>query len=149
MTDLRAYGYAPGKYAKICTSCLITAYHLDKGAIRCEICAQILKERHERQIKDFDEKFKQSINDRHADDAAIAVFAGLMRDKLKWERDHKNRSGWDDPNQVSEETLIRLFVEHLPKGNDGNWVDLANLAMMLHIRGIHPSKLTAALRKPE
>src|SRR5690606_30158484 len=45
----------------------------------------------------------------------------------------------------SEEYLARLLIEHLAKGNEGNFEDIANLCMMLHQRGAHPRVLAAAL----
>ena len=65
----------------------------------------------------------------HPDDLAVDRFATAMKAKLKWERDERNRSGWQD---MSAADLSRLLYEHLPKGDP---IDVANLAMMLHQNG--------------
>lgn len=65
----------------------------------------------------------------HPDDLAVDRFAIAMKAKLKWEREERNRSGWQD---MSAADLSRLLYEHLPKGDP---IDVANLAMMLHQNG--------------
>ena len=81
----------------------------------------------------------------HPDDEAVDRFAAAMKAKLKWEREERGRYGWNDPEVCSEEYLARLLIEHLAKGNDGNFEDVANLCMMLHQRGAHPRVLADAL----
>lgn len=43
--------------------------------------------------------------------------------------------------------LAEKLVEQLPKGNPGNFEDIANFAMMLHHRGADPMELTLAFNK--
>jgi hypothetical protein len=81
----------------------------------------------------------------HPDDAAVDRFAAAMKAKLKWEREERGRHGWNDPEVCSEKYLARLLIEHLAKGNDGNFEDVANFCMMLHQRGAHPRVLADAL----
>lgn len=66
----------------------------------------------------------------HSDDEAVDRFATAMKAKLKWEREERNRSGWQ---RMSAEELTRLLYEHLPKGDP---VDVANFCMMLHQNGV-------------
>ncbi|WP_219305747.1 ASCH/PUA domain-containing protein [Aeromonas hydrophila] len=76
----------------------------------------------------------------HPDDAAVDRFAVVMKAKLASAR-AKGRSGWDDPAACSVEFLADLLVNHVGKGNPGNFEDIANLAMMLHQRGADPAVL--------
>jgi len=87
----------------------------------------------------------------HPDDAAVDRFAAAMKAKLKWEREERGRYGWNDPEVCSEEYLAKSLIEHLAKGNEGNFEDIANFCMMLHQRGAHPRVLADALTvdKPE
>jgi hypothetical protein len=72
--------------------------------------------------------------DLHSDDLAVDRFATAMKAKLAKSR-QKGRGGWDDKTQCSGEHLANLLVEHLAKGNEGTFEDVANFAMMLHQRG--------------
>lgn len=65
----------------------------------------------------------------HDDNDAVDRFAEKMKAKLKWEREERNRSGWQDMNS---DELTRLLFEHLPKGDP---VDVANFCMMLALNG--------------
>lgn len=76
----------------------------------------------------------------HPDDLAVDRFAAAMKAKLAAAR-AKGRSGWDDPAQCSVEYLASLLIEHISKGNSGNFEDIANLAMMLHQRDAEPDVL--------
>lgn len=67
--------------------------------------------------------------EQHPDDIAVDRFAASMKEKLKWEREQRNRSGWQ---AMSAADLSRILYEHLPKGDP---VDVANLSMMLHQNG--------------
>ena len=67
--------------------------------------------------------------EQHPDDIAVDCFAAAMKAKLKWEREQRNRSGWQ---AMSAADLSRILYEHLPKGDP---VDVANLSMMLHQNG--------------
>ena len=69
---------------------------------------------------------------RHPDDIAVDRFARMMKDKLRYAREVKGRSGWDIPENCPAQHLRQLLREHMAKG-DG--VDVANLAMMLALRG--------------
>ena len=44
------------------------------------------------------------------------------------------RSGWYDPEICTVEELREELCAHMLKTNPGNYVDIANLAMMLHYR---------------
>lgn len=81
----------------------------------------------------------------HPDDEAVDRFAAAMKAKLKWEREERGRYGWNDPEVCSEEYLAKSLIEHLAKGNDGNFEDVANFCMMLHQRGAHSRVLADAL----
>lgn len=78
---------------------------------------------------------------KHPDDVAVDSFALAMKRKLKWEREERGRMGWDNPAVCSDEHLANLLMEHLEKGNSGNFEDVANFCMMLHQRGAHPRVL--------
>ncbi|WP_205125028.1 DUF3850 domain-containing protein [Aeromonas sobria] len=80
----------------------------------------------------------------HPDDAAVDRFAVAMKVKLSAARSN-GRGGWDDPSACSVEFLADLLVNHLGKGNQGNFEDIANLAMMLHQRGADPTVLAHAV----
>lgn len=79
----------------------------------------------------------------HSDDAAVDRFAAAMKEKLAAAR-AKGRAGWDDPNACPVETLAKLLISHLRKGNAGTFEDVANFAMMLHQRGADPRVLAEA-----
>lgn len=74
------------------------------------------------------------------DEAALAAFADQMREKLARSRE-KGRNGWQDPALCPESRLAEMLVGHLPKGNPGNFLDIAILAMMLHLREADPAIL--------
>lgn len=71
------------------------------------------------------------------DEAALAAFTAQMREKLARSRE-KGRNGWQDPSLCPEDRLAEMLLGHIPKGNPGNFLDIAILAMMLHIRGADP-----------
>ena len=83
------------------------------------------------------------MSDIHPDDLAIDRFAAAMKEKMAASR-AKGRSGWEDRDACSDALLAGMLVGHLPKGNRGNFEDVANLAMMLHQRGADPAVLAAA-----
>lgn len=83
----------------------------------------------------------------HPDDAAVDRFAVAMKAKLAAAR-AKGRGGWDDPDACSVEFLAELLVDHIGKGNTGNFEDIGNLAMMLHQRGADPAVLAGKLPAP-
>ncbi|OBS33994.1 hypothetical protein [Pseudomonas syringae] len=78
----------------------------------------------------------------HPDNLAVDRFAIAMKTKLAEGR-AKGRDSWGKP-WVKDEQLAEQLVKHLPKGNLGNFEDIANLAMMLHQRGADPNQLTLA-----
>ena len=74
------------------------------------------------------------------DEFAVDEFAKAMKEKLAKAR-AKGRSGWNDKEACSDEHLAMLFNGHLLKCNDGNFIDLANFLMFLHVRGAKPNVL--------
>ncbi|KAA2211668.1 hypothetical protein [Teichococcus oryzae] len=80
----------------------------------------------------------------HPDDLAVDRFAADMKRKLATAR-AKGRSGWDNPDRCTVEYLAELLVDHMQKTNIWNHVDLANFAMMLHLRGADPAIWADAL----
>lgn len=81
--------------------------------------------------------------DPHPDDLAVDRFAAKMKAKMAAART-KGRGGWSDPESCSETYLAQLLIEHLPKGNQGTFEDIANFAMMLHQREADPVILADA-----
>lgn len=68
---------------------------------------------------------------KHPDDEAVDSFAQAMHEKMAAAR-AKGKEGWDDPERCTIDRLIQLCDQSLLAGE---WVDVANYAMMLHIRG--------------
>ncbi|KPY93163.1 Uncharacterized protein ALO43_02864 [Pseudomonas tremae] len=83
--------------------------------------------------------------DQHPDNQAVDTFAAAMKTKLADAR-AKGRHGWSEP-WVHDKELAELMISHIPKGNAGNFEDIANFAMMLHQRGADPMELTLAFNK--
>ncbi|MBW3243310.1 hypothetical protein KUV57_11440 [Epibacterium sp. DP7N7-1] len=81
------------------------------------------------------------------DEAALANFTETMRKKLAKSRE-KGRDGWHDPDLCPVERLASMMVGHLGKPNEGNLVDIATFAMMLHERGARPDILLQAMAAP-
>lgn len=79
----------------------------------------------------------------HPDDQAGDSFAAALKAKLAEGR-AKGRSGWDDPDQCSTKDLAEMSVGQLRKGNEGNFLDIASFAMMLHERQVSPAELAQA-----
>lgn len=94
---------------------------------------------HLRPFEGGDEYRRAHIED-HPDETAVDRFATMMKIKLHEAR-LKGREGWDDPARCSIEELRSLFRGHVAKANPGNWVDLALLAMMIHLREQAQSEL--------
>lgn len=67
---------------------------------------------------------------KHPDDEAVDTFAQAMHDKMAAAR-AKGKEGWDDPERCSTEHLEKLLDSALSMSE---WVDVANYAMMLHLR---------------
>ncbi|MGE6315909.1 hypothetical protein ACQKC1_08985 [Shewanella baltica] len=80
----------------------------------------------------------------HIDDIGIDRFTNAMRLKMAYARS-KGRSGWNVQALCSGEQLAAALVEHLSKGNDGTFEDVANFAMMLHQRKESPRLLVDAV----
>lgn len=78
--------------------------------------------------------------DLHPDAVAVTCFADAMKDKMAKSR-AKGRSGWDDPEQCSIESLQSMLLDHLSKGDP---IDVANFCMMLWSRGAAVSASQAA-----
>jgi len=74
------------------------------------------------------------LTDEEIDNYAVSEFARKMKEKLAIAR-AKGRRGWDDKEACSDKYLVELFYCHLEKCNDGNFIDLANFLMFLHVRG--------------
>lgn len=74
-------------------------------------------------------------------------FAEAMKSKMCKAR-AKGRGGWDDRLMVSDEALAKMLIEHLGKGNDGTFEDVANFAMMLYMRDADPEVLANAAGAP-
>lgn len=83
--------------------------------------------------------------DQHPDNLAVDQFATAMKTKLAEGR-AKGRNSWDKPCVKDEQLAVQL-VGQLPKGNPGNFEDIANFAMMLHQRGADPLELAVAYNK--
>jgi len=83
----------------------------------------------------------------HFDDRAVDLFAAAMKAKLAKAR-KKGRGGWFDRLRCSEKSLARMLIEHLSKGNEGTFEDVASFAMMLHQRGEDPQVLAEAAEAP-
>lgn len=75
------------------------------------------------------------------DNDAVDEFAKAMKQKLALAR-AKGRSGWNNKETCSDEHLAHLFREHLKKCNEGNFIDLANFLMFLHVREANPFVLS-------
>jgi hypothetical protein len=70
----------------------------------------------------------------HSDDSAVTRFSKAMRDKLALTRS-QGRGGWDNPNECSTDRLKVLLFNQMAK-EPADVVDIANLCMMLHQRGV-------------
>lgn len=67
----------------------------------------------------------------HPDDEAVDRFAAAMHAKMAQAR-AKGKEGWDDPERCTDKKLEALFLQAY---EHGEWVDVANYAMMLWARG--------------
>ena len=86
----------------------------------------------------------EALLEAECDNMAVDEFAKAMKEKLALAR-AKGRSGWNDKEACSDEYLSYLFYHCLPKLNEGNFVDLANFLMFLHVRGANPNVLSDAI----
>lgn len=76
----------------------------------------------------------KALMEANRDNDAVDEFAKAMKEKLAKAR-AKGRRGWSDKEACSNEHLAQLFHKHLEKCNDGNFIDLTNFLMFLHVRG--------------
>lgn len=81
--------------------------------------------------------------DQHPDNQAVDRFAAAMKTELAEAR-AKGRYGWSEL-WVQDKQLAELMVGQIPKGNAGNFEDIANFAMMLHQRGADTKELVSEL----
>lgn len=75
------------------------------------------------------------------DNEAVDQFATAMKEKLALARE-EGRSDWDNRETCSADDLAQGFWKHTRKDNKGNFVDLANFLMFLHVRGEHGIRLS-------
>lgn len=61
---------------------------------------------------------------------ALGAFVGSMQSKLITKYD-KGYCGWNDPRIETHSNLLRLLKKNL---EECDYIDVANLAMMLHLR---------------
>lgn len=62
---------------------------------------------------------------------AIDEFVRDMKSKMDKSTLQKGRRGWDNPDAISKEGLIKMLEEHVSKGDP---VDVALFAMMIWYR---------------
>lgn len=87
-------------------------------------------------------KTDEALLEAERDNMAVDAFAKAMKHKLALART-KGRSGWNNKDTCSDERLVYLFFKHLKKINDGNFIDLANFLMFLHMRDTNPDVLNS------
>ena len=81
--------------------------------------------------EEIDRLNNNSTDQLHTDDIAVSKFASMMQQKLAKKRE-EGYAGWNDKDQCTEEFLHQLLCNHIAKGDP---VDVANVAMMLAMRG--------------
>lgn len=77
----------------------------------------------------------------HPDGVAIALFSSKMHERMMKAR-KAGRSGWESPAQCTTADLARLLMRNV---SSGDYVSVANYAMMLEHRGAGTGALTDAL----
>lgn len=82
------------------------------------------------------------------DDSAIDHFALKMKTKMGESR-KKGRNGWLNRDLCSTERLANHFMDHIWKGNQGTFEDLAIYCMMLSERGDCPTSLAQAAQRKQ
>lgn len=70
------------------------------------------------------------------DNEAVDQFATAMKERLALARE-KGRSDWDNEEKYTGGHFADLFWRNTAKSNKGNYIDLANFLMFLHVRGEH------------
>lgn len=88
-------------------------------------------------IRKLQGEVEPAMMDYNSDDETVDRFSRLMKAKLATSR-AQGKSDWWDPVQCGTTDLINQYVAHLIKTNEGNFIDIANYCMMLHMRGIDP-----------
>ena len=78
------------------------------------------------------------------DEQAVLEFSVAMNEEMEWQSEENGKHGWDDPKICSEEDLVRMFVEHIPKGDV---VDIANYFMMLYHRDVKPETIRGIFKR--
>ena len=68
--------------------------------------------------------------DKLMDEGALISFYDLMRDKMTEQRD-SGRAGWFDSTVITYDALQQMLKQNF---YDEDWIDVANIAMMLHFR---------------
>lgn len=76
-----------------------------------------------------------NLTDEVVDNVSVDYFARLMKAKLAKKRD-EGRGGWH-LSHVSSDDLSKMLREHVEKGDP---IDVANLAMMIYMKGDTISK---------
>lgn len=73
------------------------------------------------------------IIERQIDYGSVEYFSQQMKQKLDLAR-AKGMAGWYDEERCTIEELEAQLKTHIAKGNEGNYLDIANFAMMIHLR---------------
>jgi hypothetical protein len=79
------------------------------------------------------------------DKASVEFMAGIMTVKLSKSR-RKGRGGWFDPDVCSVDDLKVMLKEHVEKGQ---FDDVANFAMMIHLRETEQSWINQIVQDQE
>lgn len=79
----------------------------------------------------LDDVLARTAVNQHPDDEAVDTFAQAMHAKMAAAR-AKGKEGWDDPERCGTGHLQALFEE---AAAELDYVDAANYAMMLYLRG--------------
>lgn len=74
------------------------------------------------------------------DNQAVDMFAVALKVKMHRSR-MKGRSGWQHREQCPTDMLMRDMAEHLLKGNEGTWEDVATYCLFMWARGDNPEQL--------
>ena len=70
------------------------------------------------------------MDEEQRDDMAVDEIAEQMKRKLTLKR-LSGKYGWHDPTIISRDELVAMLREHVERFD---WLDVCNLAMMLHLR---------------
>lgn len=108
----------------------LTAYEMTLEQTRYFLAKYDTPDKHE---MFNDVKWLIGVKQAEYENKCVDEFATAMKDKLALVR-AKGKHGWDNKETCTDEHLATLFFENLPKGNEGNFIDLANFLMFLHVR---------------